>query len=263
MLKTNLNKYTFENILNAVISAAKNTNASVAVWSLPGLDLSKIAIKDPYSDPLQKTDSRELPRQIPPQKLQRIEPESNTDWNANRREKTESLVIEPPPLVGSFDDEKDSNTVSDSTPEPSVPKLLTQKSTPSTSPASPASPASPMERDPNAPPPPIPEERITQNTRKMPSLLQNKIASAGQTGQRSDGRQFVGDLVVVKRKELSNVKPIGFVKHVWKHGDSLPDLAELYLNDKNRYLEIVAINGEDISNPTKIPIGTVLKIPVY
>ena len=75
-------------------SETRPQKESTSVWSNKGLDLSKIAIKDPYSDPLQKTDSRALPRQIPPQKLQRIEPESNTDWNANRREKTESLAFQ-------------------------------------------------------------------------------------------------------------------------------------------------------------------------
>ncbi len=229
------------------------------LWDNKGLDLSKIAIKDPFADQSnQISDSDPATNNPRNGNLKSIEPKQNSTWNADADKKAESFVVDPPPLVGNFStpDAKDEKS-SDSTwgEQPAIPKLLTLGDSKTKLDSA---------DDPNAPPPPIQEDNNSAPIlRRMPTVLSQKTPKPLHQQTPGRGQQFVGELVVVEKKQLSKTKPIGFVKHVWKHGDSLPDLAELYLNDKNRYMEIVAINGEDISNPTKIPIGTVLKIPVY
>lgn len=49
--------------------------------------------------------------------------------------------------------------------------------------------------------------------------------------------------------------------HIVVDGDSLPKLAERYLDDRRRAWEIFAINRDVLSNPQLLPIGVVLKLP--
>ena len=229
-------------------AAAKSSKSNV--WKNKDLDLSKIAIKDPYSNGFSNSNPADANRE-PPKRMKRIESDdSDSVWNEKSNSETrfqdKSFIVEPPPLVGDVAESDEKPSQQNQQEQPSIPSLLSTQNSPT-----------PL-RDPNAPPPPIVEDNSPKRKREIPTKLpiQKETNHAG-------SQQFVGDLVIVKRKNNQNNKPIGYVKHVWKHGDSLPDLAELYLNDKNRFMEIVAINGEDISNPTKIPVGTVLKIPVY
>ena len=45
-------------------------------------------------------------------------------------------------------------------------------------------------------------------------------------------------------------------------GDTLPDLAERYLGDRSRYLEILDANRDILVIPDLLPLGERVRIPV-
>ncbi len=51
--------------------------------------------------------------------------------------------------------------------------------------------------------------------------------------------------------------------HVVTNGDTLEKLAERYLNDAGRALEIFDLNRDQLSNPHLLPIGVELRIPAH
>ncbi|TWU23813.1 hypothetical protein Pla144_39890 [Bythopirellula polymerisocia] len=51
------------------------------------------------------------------------------------------------------------------------------------------------------------------------------------------------------------------VLHVVRNGDTLEGLAERYLDDPGRGLEIFDLNRDQLSNPYLLPIGVELRIP--
>ena len=69
-------------------------------------------------------------------------------------------------------------------------------------------------------------------------------------------------LVPVSKNQVTTVQPIGFTIHEVQPGDNLPALAETYLQDAGRYLEIVRLNPE-ITDLSQILPGTRLRVPVY
>ena len=199
--------------------------------------------------------------------------------------------VEPPPLVGDFADsvfssnsqnenvspqksEQTADPVADVAPR--MPSLQQVPNSPDTSDGSqsltpPLSTAASIpgeaQADPNAPPRPDSLELkttpfISQNQANEPDPATTRIPS---TLPPQKGVTHVGKLRLVTeiRGEHKGRKPIGFVRHVWKAGDSLPELAETYLGSRDRFMEIVSANSAAIQNPATIPQGTVLKIPVY
>lgn len=50
--------------------------------------------------------------------------------------------------------------------------------------------------------------------------------------------------------------------HVVKNGDTLEKLAERYLTDPGRALEIFDLNRDQLSNPHLLPIGVELRVPL-
>ena len=50
--------------------------------------------------------------------------------------------------------------------------------------------------------------------------------------------------------------------HVVTNGDTLEKLAERYLNDAGRALEIFDLNRDQLTNPHLLPIGVELRVPV-
>jgi nucleoid-associated protein YgaU len=50
--------------------------------------------------------------------------------------------------------------------------------------------------------------------------------------------------------------------HVVANGDTLEKLAERYLNDAGRALEIFDLNRDQLTNPHLLPIGVELRVPV-
>jgi len=52
------------------------------------------------------------------------------------------------------------------------------------------------------------------------------------------------------------------VLHVVRNGDTLEKLAQHYLGDKGRALEIFDLNRDQLTNPHLLPIGAELRIPV-
>lgn len=50
--------------------------------------------------------------------------------------------------------------------------------------------------------------------------------------------------------------------HIVANGDTLEKLAERYLNDSGRALEIFDLNRDQLSNPHLLPIGVELRMPV-
>ncbi len=52
------------------------------------------------------------------------------------------------------------------------------------------------------------------------------------------------------------------VVHIVRNGDTLEKLAQRYLGDEGRALELFDLNREQLSNPHLLPIGAELRIPV-
>lgn len=52
------------------------------------------------------------------------------------------------------------------------------------------------------------------------------------------------------------------VLHIVANGDTLEKLAERYLNDGGRAMEIFDMNRDQLSNPHLLPIGVELRVPV-
>ncbi len=50
-------------------------------------------------------------------------------------------------------------------------------------------------------------------------------------------------------------------RHRISDGDSLPELAQKYLGDRNRHLEIYQLNRDLLSTPNALPIGIEIQIP--
>lgn len=64
---------------------------------------------------------------------------------------------------------------------------------------------------------------------------------------------------VKKERETSNAPTTS--THTIKSGDTLWAIAAKYLGSGSRYKEIVEANKDKVSDPNRVPIGTVLKIP--
>ena len=52
------------------------------------------------------------------------------------------------------------------------------------------------------------------------------------------------------------------VVHVVQNGDTLEKLADRYLNDEGRAMELFDLNRDQLTNPHLLPIGAELRIPV-
>jgi nucleoid-associated protein YgaU len=52
------------------------------------------------------------------------------------------------------------------------------------------------------------------------------------------------------------------VLHIVANGDTLEKLAERYLNDAGRAMEIFDVNRDQLNNPHLLPIGVELRVPV-
>jgi nucleoid-associated protein YgaU len=52
------------------------------------------------------------------------------------------------------------------------------------------------------------------------------------------------------------------VLHIVANGDTLEKLAERYLNDAGRAMEIFDMNRDQLNNPHLLPIGVELRVPV-
>ena len=51
------------------------------------------------------------------------------------------------------------------------------------------------------------------------------------------------------------------VLHIVRNGDTLESLADRYLDDSGRAMEIFDLNRDQLSNPHLLPIGVELRIP--
>ena len=52
------------------------------------------------------------------------------------------------------------------------------------------------------------------------------------------------------------------IVHIVRNGDTLEKLAERYLGDAGRALELFDLNRDQLANPHLLPIGAELRIPI-
>lgn len=90
---------------------------------------------------------------------------------------------------------------------------------------------------------------------------ESAIGAMLQTSQAVDSTTVPAYNTVATTPDLMGDEWPAALKHVVTNGDTLEKLAQRYLSDPGRALEIFDLNRDQLSNPHLLPIGVELRIP--